>query len=50
MEKNNEQRMLRVELDDVAGGGKLGDWLSKIFGEVTETFSGFSPMFGNPNP
>ena len=38
------------ELDDVAGGGKLGDWLSKIFGEVRETFSEFSPMFGNPNP
>lgn len=32
------------ELDDVAGGGKLGDWLRKAF-------SGFSPlMFGNPNP
>ena len=33
------------ELDDVAGGGKLGDWLREIF-NAREAFSGF----GNPNP
>jgi len=39
------------ELDDVAGGGKVGDWLKKIFGGATEALSGFSPlMFGKPNP
>lgn len=38
------------ELDDVAGGGKLGDWLRKIFGNIGEAYSAFSPMFGNPNP
>ena len=36
------------ELDDVAGGGKLIDWLSEILGKVREASSGFS--FGIPNP
>ena len=31
------------ELDDVAGGGKLGDWLSKIFGGAREVISAFTP-------
>ncbi|MBQ6747216.1 MAG: hypothetical protein IJR07_09270 [Bacteroidaceae bacterium] len=50
MEKNNEKRVLRVELDNVTGGGfvdfwtKAGDWFAEDVFEPIGDF--FHSIFG----